>query len=429
LKRDNKLLNENITKRKEVEESLRLNEIELKKYQEHLEDLVEERTKKLKAEIAEKHKIKFVLSKSEERYNLAIEAAELGTWDWDIDTNEIIYSGRYKQMLGFNEDELDSSYNSWEKLVYPEDREYVLKQLSDHLEGQTEIYKAEYRIRTKNGDWKWILDVGKIVEYHKEGKPKRAAGVHHDINERKRAELELETAKLLAEKANQLKSEFLAQISHEIRSPLNAVLNFSQLLKEEFTNRMTEDIQIAFSGIDSASKRVIRTIDLILNMSDLQLGTYEVSSRKLDLVLMLSNIRKEYINLAKSKNLELNLTTEYSSLSIESDEYAINQIFANLVDNAIKYTQQGFVEIRISEEKAGILVQVKDTGVGISKEFIPEIFDAFSQEERGYSRRFEGSGLGMSLVKKYCELIGAQISIESERGAGTNFKVLLNTKK
>jgi signal transduction histidine kinase len=161
-------------------------------------------------------------------------------------------------------------------------------------------------------------------------------------------------------------------------------------------------------------------------MSELQLGTYEVTRRKLDLHDLLENIRKEYSNLARIKGLELNYVTDIDSAVINSDEYAVNQIFANLVDNAIKYTKKGYIEINLVKKDEGKYeVKVKDTGVGISKEFLPEIFEAFSQEERGYSRKYEGSGLGLSLVKNYCDLIDAQITIESERGKGTTFTVLL----
>jgi signal transduction histidine kinase len=132
------------------------------------------------------------------------------------------------------------------------------------------------------------------------------------------------------------------------------------------------------------------------------------------------------LNLAKRKNLTLNFISEYSVAEINSDEYAVNQIFANLVDNAIKYTQEGFVEIKIvKSDQQDYTVQVRDSGIGISKEYQQEIFEAFSQEERGYTRKFDGSGLGMSLVKKYCELINAEIQIESEQGKGTMFSIAL----
>lgn len=356
----------------------------------------------------------------------AIEGANIGIWDQDFTTNKVVRLGRWGEMLGYSTSEIDSEFSSWKELIHPDDIETVKQSIIAHETGKVNEFKVEHRLRTKDGDYKWILNWGRIYQRDENGKPIKASGVHLDIDERKRAEIEIQKAKEQAEKANQLKSEFLAQISHEIRSPLNAVINFSQLIKEEFKGKLKEELEVSFSGIESASKRVIRTIDLILNMSELQLGTYEVTKRKLDLTTILTNIRKEYLNFAKSKNLELRFISDYDKAEIYSDEYAVNQIFANLVDNAIKYTNNGYVEINLIKNKNdSYSVKVIDSGIGISQDYLPEIFEAFSQEERGYSRRFEGSGLGMSLVKNYCELIGAEISIESERDKGTTFKVLL----
>jgi len=185
IKNDNLALNENIRIRKEVEESLRLNESELKKYHEHLEELVNERTEELKKEITERIDIENSLRKSQERYDLAVEGAELGTWDWDIPSGKVIYGGKYLEMLGYSQEEYKPTLDSWENAIHPDDRNYVLSNLQDHLDGKTELYKTEHRLKTKEGDWKWILDVGKIVEIDSEGKPLRAAGIHYDITERK----------------------------------------------------------------------------------------------------------------------------------------------------------------------------------------------------------------------------------------------------
>ncbi len=360
------------------------------------------------------------------RLKTAIEGANIGIWDQDFTTNKVVRLGRWGEMLGYSTSEIDSEFTSWKELIHPDDMEAVKQSIIAHETGNVNEFKVEHRLRTKDGDYKWILNWGKVYQRDENGKPLKASGIHLDIDERKRAELEIKNAKEQAENANQLKSEFLAQISHEIRSPLNAVLNFSQLIKEEFKGKLKEELEVSFSGIESASKRVIRTIDLILNMSELQLGTYEVTKRKLDLTTILSNIRKEYLNLAKSKNLELRFISNYEKAEIYSDEYAVNQIFANLVDNAIKYTNIGYVEISLSKNEIdSYSVKITDSGIGISQDYLPEIFEAFSQEERGYSRRFEGSGLGMSLVKKYCELINAEIHIESKRGKGTAFTVVL----
>lgn len=360
------------------------------------------------------------------RLQTAIEGANIGIWDQDFTTNKVVRLGRWREMLGYSTSEIDSEFSSWKELIHPDDMEAVKESIIAHETGNANEFKVEHRLRTKDGNYKWILNWGRIYQRDENGKPLKASGVHLDIDERKRTEIEIQKAKEQAEKANQLKSEFLAQISHEIRSPLNAVLNFSQLIKEEFKGNLKEELEVSFSGIESASKRVIRTIDLILNMSELQLGTYEVTKRKLDLTAVLTNIRKEYLNFAKSKNLELRFVSDCDKAEIYSDEYAVNQIFANLVDNAIKYTNKGYVEINLIKNKNdSYSVKVIDSGIGISQDYLPEIFEAFSQEERGYSRRFEGSGLGMSLVKNYCELIGAEISIESERDKGTTFTVLL----
>lgn len=360
------------------------------------------------------------------RLNTAIEGANIGIWDQDFVTGKVHRMGRWGEMLGYSTEKINNELRTWKELIHPDDIEAVEKVIQDHENNLSDEFKVEHRLRTASGDYKWILNWGRIYMRDENGKPLRASGIHLDINDRKLAQMEIEKAKDQAVRANQLKSEFLAQISHEIRSPLNAVLNFSQLLKEEFSDKINEETKISFDGIESASKRVIRTIDLILNMSELQLGTYEVTRRKLDLHDLLENIRKEYSNLARIKGLELNYVTDIDSAVINSDEYAVNQIFANLVDNAIKYTKKGYIEINLVKKDEGKYeVKVKDTGVGISKEFLPEIFEAFSQEERGYSRKYEGSGLGLSLVKNYCDLIDAQITIESERGKGTTFTVLL----
>lgn len=185
IKDDNRTLNENIRIRTEIEESLRQNEEDLKKYHEHLEVLVNERTKELEKEITERIDIEDSLRRSKERYDLAVEGAELGTWDWDIPSGKVIYSGKYLEMLGYSKDEFKPTLDSWENAIHPEDRQYVLSSLQDHLDGKTELYKTEHRLKTKTGDWKWILDVGKIVERDNYGKPVRAAGIHHDITEKK----------------------------------------------------------------------------------------------------------------------------------------------------------------------------------------------------------------------------------------------------
>ena len=234
--------------------------------------------------------------------------------------------------------------------------------------------------------------------------------------ERRTADLNI--AKKDAENSEKIKTEFLAQMSHEIRSPLNVVMSFIELIKYEVEETIPEDMKVSFQSIESASNRIIRTIDLILNMTDLQLGSYEITVSKIDVSEMLIRVKNEYLQSANNKKLDLRVEVELNNKNIMSDEYALTQVISNLVDNAIKYTSTGFVTISTKEDENNILnIIVEDSGIGMREEFLPSLFNSFTQEEQGYSRSYDGNGLGMSLVKKYCDLISAKISVESQKGS------------
>ena len=292
------------------------------------------------------------------------------------------------------------------------------------LSGKT--WRGELLNKKKNGDLFWEDSIiSPIVNTN--GDITHFVALKEDITEKKKILNELVQAKEDAEKANQLKSEFLAQISHEIRSPLNAVLSFSSLIREETSEVVDDYLITAFDSIESASKRIIRTVDLILNMSELQLGTYQLTTMQVNLCEIIEKLTNDYSTLAHSKNLDLVFSCKCKKHLIELDDYAAAQIFANLIDNAIKYTKSGKIEISIyKNESAKICVDVSDTGIGISEEYLPYLFEAFSQEEHGYSRTYEGNGLGLALVKRYCNLINAEIKVRSTKNVGTTFTVTFN---
>jgi PAS domain S-box-containing protein len=285
---------------------------------------------------------------------------------------------------------------------------------------QRNIFEFKHRLAT--GEIRDIsLYSGKIVINKKE----LLFSLILDITDRKIAEASLIKAREQAEKANQLKSEFLAQMSHEIRSPLNAVLNFHYLIKEETKDILNDNLESSFEAIESASHRVVRTIDMILNMSELQLGTYELTLREMNVVESLNKLVKEYGKTAQRKNIDLRTSIELDNPIISTDDYAFNQIFANLIDNAVKYTEKGYININAKGHNNNIVIEIEDSGTGISEDFLPYLFEPFSQEEQGYSRKFEGSGLGTALIKKYCDIIGADISVRSEKGKGSIFTITL----
>ena len=279
---------------------------------------------------------------------------------------------------------------------------------------------------TVNGKKKWF-SVEKLPYFDNEGKVAGVLGFAFEITELKEKEAELTEAKNRAEQADNLKTEFLAQISHEVRSPINTILNYVSLIKEITQEVKDEDLVYGFNAIDSSSRRLIRTIDLILNMSQLQTGKLDLNIKNVDIECdILKPIIKELRNSAESKGLTFVYSPSVKGRKVKADQYSVTQIFVNLIENAIKYTKSGSIKISDSIQNGKLEISVSDTGIGIAREFLPYLFDPFRQEEQGYTRKYEGNGLGLALVKKYCEHNNAQIKVESEKGIGSTFTVTFN---
>lgn len=247
-----------------------------------------------------------------------------------------------------------------------------------------------------------------------------------DITERKKIAQNMLEAKEKAEQSNKLKSEFLAGMSHEIRTPVNTILNFISLIKSDLGENTTDDINESFEMIDNGSRRLIRTIDSIINMSQLQAGSYDIKEEQLSIAEdILAPLFMQLAPVAEQNNLAFDLLNNCDDSTVLGDQYTITQLFINLIENAIKYTIEGKITVEVSSTDAEIIVNIKDTGVGMSEEFLPTIFDPFMQEEMGYTRSFEGNGLGLALVSKYVELNNGTIKVISEKGVGSTFSVSL----
>jgi len=253
-------------------------------------------------------------------------------------------------------------------------------------------------------------------------------GVVEDITNQKAAEQALIEAKENAEKSDRLKSEFLAQMSHEIRTPINTILSFSSLVEEEIADKVSEELEMSFDYISRSGNRIIRTIDLILHMSELQTGNYEYVISTFDLHKdILENLYPEYLMTAKEKRIKFSITNSINDPIINGDKSSVTRIFHNLIENAIKYTKEGEVCVNVTQTtNSKLMVEVKDTGIGIAEDYLDSLFKPFSQEDQGYTRKFEGNGLGLALVNKYVELNDAKIEVESEKGKGSIFRVIFN---
>jgi signal transduction histidine kinase len=251
-----------------------------------------------------------------------------------------------------------------------------------------------------------------------------------DISELKHTELELKNALSRAEEAKQLKEYFLAQISHEIRAPLNVIVGYSDILAEELVEYKNEDIAGILRSMKNNSKRLYRTFDLLLNMSQLQTGRYDARFEKVDLYSMLETLEADFKSLADEKNLGLSLVRNIpNSAKIIADHYSVSQVFINLIDNSIKYSSSGKIEIVVYKQDSDTCVDIRDTGKGMSKEFIDKLFTPFTQEEMGYTRRYEGTGLGLAIVKSFLDINKAKVKVKSEVNKGTTFTIIFNGEK
>ena len=217
-------------------------------------------------------------------------------------------------------------------------------------------------------------------------------------------------------------------MSHEIRTPINAILSFSGLLKDELEDKLDDDLKTCFAIMTRAGKRIIRTIDLILNMAEMQTGYFQPTFEKIDVNTRISEaMQYDFKQSAADKKIFLKYNYKSTTKTILVDEYTFDVIIKNLIDNAIKYTFSGGVEVNVFDSgNDKLAVEVKDSGIGISSEYLPQLFEPFSQEEQGYTRRFEGNGLGLALIKKYTDINGAEIIVDSKKGEGSKFIVFFN---
>lgn len=372
-------------------------------------------------DITEKRTIEKKFLTNIKRYNALIEDLPIGIYR-STPSGELLMANSYLiKMLGFN------SFREIERIalnslyVQQSIRE-IFKELIDKY-GEAKGF--EFEIRKKNGEIIFVRDSSRAV-YNDKGAIVYYEGVLEDITDKKKYESEILFAKENAEKADKLKSYFMAHLSHEIRTPVNSIITFVSLLKDAFEDKLTDELKDCFSIIGNSADRLIRTIDLIMNISSLQTGNFDTHYEWLDVEKdILDDVLRDYDLKARYKGVKLLYKNKSLKNKIYADRYSASQLFSNLIDNAIKYTpKNGEIEIILHQGEDNLLVDVIDTGIGISHEYLPNLFTPFTQEEMGYTRKYEGNGLGLAIAKKYAELNNAMIKVKSVKGKGSNFSVI-----
>jgi len=237
--------------------------------------------------------------------------------------------------------------------------------------------------------------------------------------------IELEMQRKEIEAANNLKSEFLSNMSHELRTPLNSVIALSDVLIKKTKEKLSGD-EFKYLGIIERNGRLLlQLINDILDISKIESGKIEIIANEFNLYRIIDEQCERFEQMVKNKGLSLINDTEEKLPQVKNDLQKINHILQNLIGNAIKFTEEGSVEISGRIEKENILISVKDTGIGLSKEEMSYVFDEFRQVDGSTSRKYEGTGLGLSISRKYAEILGGDISVESEIGVGSIFTLSL----
>ncbi|MDP2301391.1 MAG: ATP-binding protein [Ignavibacteria bacterium] len=343
-----------------------------------------------------------------------------------IQNLSIVYANdSFANIFGYSLDEvIDKNFESF---IANDDWHKVCDNYRNPINESTVQKEYEIKGLHKNREIELIINLSAGIIIYKDAPA--VMGTAKDITKKKQTELALLEAKELSEQSDKLKTEFLGQISHEIRTPINNIIGFSYLIQEELGLDINDNIKNCFKIMESAGKRLVKTIDQIIQMAQLKTGDHSFSPEIIDIDKdILEDLCFQFFQMAKEKQLQFNYQNYAVSQLVHADKYMLNQIISNLIDNAIKYTNEGSIDIsvyNILDNK--MVVEIRDTGVGISKEYLKNIYIPFTQEEAGYTRSYNGNGLGMALCKNYANINNIEMIINSEKGKGSSFRLIINS--
>ena len=369
------------------------------------------------------------LSESEKRWVFALEGSANGVWDYNLETGEVFYSEKLKELLGYLPHEaFENDLSTWQRLVHPEDQKNSMAQLELFLQGEADSYMNEQRAMHRDGTYHWYLNRGIIAGRNKEGFPNRIIGTAEDITDRKKIMLELVKAKEIAESSDKSKRTFLANMSHEIRTPMNAIVGLSEQLNN---TQLSADQQFLTRIIFDAAKSMEVLIDDILDFSKIEEGKLKLENIEFDLCEMMERTVNMFQHKAHEKNISLYLECNPDVEEIViGDPNRLSQIMMNIIGNAIKFTSEGAIHISCEIKKKDLNFQellfvITDTGIGISEENLKDVFRDFHQEDQTIARKYGGSGLGLAITKSLVQLMGGKIEIQSRKNVGTSVLILL----
>ncbi|WP_167615520.1 sensor histidine kinase [Maribellus sediminis] len=370
------------------------------------------------SDITEKKRMELLLKDSELRWQFAVDGSNLGLWDWEIPSGKVFFSKRWKSMLGHEDHEIAGDFIEWENRVHPDDLPETKRKLEECFANKEVDYLSEFRMRCKDGSYKWILDRGKVLSYDEDGKPLRMIGTHADITEQKLAEFDLK-------RINSTKDKLFSIIAHDLKSPFNSMIGLSEILKNNFDEL---DVNSKKKFVNAVHGGILETYDLLEDLllwAFTQRDTIAFNSEPLDLQVLITQVKGTLKLAADAKTISI-LSQIPAGTIVNADRFMLAAILRNLISNAIKFTPKGG-EIIISldtlskENKRFTKIGVHDNGVGVSPENQATIFDVDGNTSTKGTENEKGTGMGLSICYEFVKKHGGTIWLESEPGKGSNF--------
>jgi PAS domain S-box-containing protein len=364
------------------------------------------------------------VERSQERLTLALEIADLHVWEMDYVRRELIKAGA--------EDTFFTEPKTYDELLAdiwgtldPRDRPAAEAAWARHV-AEGAPYKPEYRVMRADDREVWVAGAARLIS-DRHGKPLRLVGAMQNITGRKAQERALVQAKEEAEAANRAKSAFLATMSHEIRTPLNGVLGMAQAMAMgELTAQQRKRLEV----IRQSGESLLAILNDVLDLSKIEAGKLELEQAEFDIGELARGAHATFAAIAESKGLKFRLKVEPAARGAWlGDSVRVRQILYNLVSNALKFTDQGEVSVRVSRTRQGLRLTVRDTGIGVAADKLAKLFQKFEQADASTTRRYGGTGLGLAICRDLAELMGGTVAARSTPGQGSTFAATLALPK
>jgi len=363
---------------------------------------LDERIARLEEELAEAYRLNFPWS------------GNLGRWEWHYPTGKVICSPLKLEALGFQAGEINPMVYEWTERIHPEDFDRTMSLMRRHLMGDLPVYEVEYRIRAKDGSYKWFYDRGKVTEFSPEGKPLVIAGIVFDITESKQMEENLK-------KSVDFKTRLFAIISHDLRGPIGAAGHLLEALKDMDPS----DYPAAFEALTQSNHRTFDLLENLLEWGKVNIEKPRVNRQPLRLMTPIARQIALLKPQAEKKSITL-IQTFDESLFVSADEIMLEVIIRNLLSNAIKFTPaNGHIEVYQTTDSDRVSLHIHDSGVGMSPSVLQSLQTKAVRSSLKGTEGESGTGLGLLLCQEFAQLIHGELLIESELGKGSTFTIRL----